>query len=115
MLRVLNSTKVGKHTYTVNDLKRVVELNQYTDSTGFYGNRFKWAGETETDGLIMLMENQNGSWNVIDMAVTDLNIIGVRTLREIAEGMKYTNITALDKKELIHLIETGERPRKDKS
>jgi hypothetical protein len=115
MLFVLNTTKVGHHTYSDKDIKAVVELKKYTDPATFYGGRFKWAGETDIEGLIMLMDNSGGTWAIRDMAITDFNIIGIRPLREIAEGKKYTNITALDKEELIHLIETGERPRKDKS
>jgi hypothetical protein len=111
MLYVLNTTKVGHHIYSDKDIKAVVPLSKYIDPAGFYGGRFQWAGETEVDGLIMLMDNY-GSWNIVDMAITDFGIIGIRPLREIAEGMKYTNITPLNKEELIHLIETGERPQK---
>ncbi len=116
MLRVLGFTKVSGHQYTDKDIVAVVPLSKYVDNpSGFYGGRFKWAGETDINGLVMLMDNRGGAWVIHDIGITDWHILGVRDLRDIAEGLKYTAVTALDKEELIHLIETGERPRKDKA
>ncbi len=116
MVYVLGMTKVSGHQYTDKDIKAVVPLGNYVDNpTGFYGGRFKWAGETDIEGLIMLMDNRGGAWEVHDIAITDWHILGVRDLRDVAERMKYMSITPLNKEELIHLIETGEYPRKDKS
>jgi hypothetical protein len=115
MLYIIGKTEVSGHQYTEKDIKAVVPLSKYEKNpTGFYGGRFQWVGETNKDGLIMLMVN-NGKWKIEDIAVNDLNILGIRDLREMAEGKKYISVTALNKDELVHLIETGEYPRKDKS
>lgn len=106
MLYVFNTTEIGGREYTSKDLKRIYPVNhqKFGLRDDFYGGRISCIGETNTD-VVLLMYNNNGL-QVIDTGAMSLNNIPIENIKEIAIRRKIIDKkNRLSKEELIDLIE----------
>lgn len=101
---LLNSTKLGKKQYTIQDSRGFVPLEKLDLLTGFYGGRVRQLARTEQKGLYLCLDYNN---NVIDIYIDEkeLESFTNKELEDILSTKKEKFPNKATKEELIKLIQ----------